>query len=85
MSRILYIQADFDENELKTKIFESSSELIKYLIGEKMSFCQLEELVEGAEEFDDLDYEYRYLWELFTDTEVVGEWTTEKIYYIGQS
>lgn len=75
--QILYINADFDEHGLETKVYDSVESFVEDRIGIAYSFLELEVL---AEDEDDVDVVF--VLNLLKDGCYVGEWSTEEVWVI---
>ena len=79
--QLLYINADFDENELDTKIYDSIESFVKGRIGIAYSLLELEAFAKE----DDEDEEYLdevFVLNLLKSGSHEGEWSTEEVWLI---
>ena len=82
--QLLYINADFDENGLETKIYDSIESFVEDRIGIAYSLLELEAF---ANEEDEEDEDEEYLDEVFVlnllkNGSHEGEWSTEEVWLI---
>jgi len=75
--QLLYINADFDENGLETKIYDSIESFVEDRIGIAYSVLELEVL---AEDEDDVDVVF--VLDLLKTGSHEGEWSTEEVWLI---
>ena len=79
--QLLYINADFDENGLETKIYDSIESFVKGRIGIAYSLLELEAFAKE----DDEDEEYIdevFVLNLLKNGSHEGEWSTEEVWLI---
>ena len=79
--QLLYINADFDENGLETKIYESIESFVQDRIGIAYSLLELEAFASE----DDEDEEYLdevFVLNLLKSGSHEGEWSTEEVWLI---
>ena len=79
--QLLYINADFDYNGLKTKIYDSIESFVKGRIGIAYSLLELEAFAKE----DDEDEEYLdevFVLNLLKNGSHEGEWSTEEVWLI---
>ena len=77
--QLLYINSDFDENELQTQIYNSIEDFVKDRIGIVYNLETLRELSEdGEEEYPDEVFVLELLLSGFHE----GEWSTEEVWVI---
>ena len=74
--KLLYINADFDENGLETKIYNSIESFVEDRIGIAYNLEQLKELAEEDEPDE------KYILDLILSGSYEGEWTTEEVWFI---
>lgn len=77
--QLLYINADFDENGLETKIYESIESFVQDRIGIAYSLLELEAFAsEEDEEYSD----EVFVLNLLKSGSHEGEWSTEEVWLI---
>ena len=79
--QLLYINADFDENGLETKIYDSIESFVKGRIGIAYSLLELEVFAKE----DDEDEEYLdevFVLNLLKSGSHEGEWSTEEVWLL---
>lgn len=79
--QLLYINADFDENGLETKIYDSIESFVQDRIGIAYSLLELEAFANE----DDEDEEYLvevFVLNLLKNGSHEGEWSTEEVWLI---
>ena len=79
--QLLYINADFDENGLETKIYDSIESFVKGRIGIAYSLLELKVFAKE----DDEDEEYLdevFVLNLLKSGSHEGEWSTEEVWLI---
>lgn len=76
--QILYINSDFDEHELETKLYTSIEDFVKDRIGIAYDTDQLKELSEEPDE----NLDEAFVLELILSGYHVGEWSTEEVRFI---
>ena len=74
--KLLYINADFDEHGLETKIYNSIESFVEGRIGIAYNLEQLKELAEEDEPDE------KYILDLILSGSYVGEWSTEEVWFI---
>ena len=74
--KLLYINADFDENGLETKIYNSIESFVEDRIGIAYNLEQLKELAEEDEPDE------KYILDLILSGSCEGEWSTEEVWFI---
>ena len=74
--KLLYINADFDENGLETKIYDSIESFVEGRIGIAYNLEQLKELAQEDEPDE------KYILDLILSGSYVGEWSTEEVWFI---
>lgn len=77
--QILYINADFDEHGLETKVYDSIESFVEDRIGIAYSISELEVLAEKSE--DEYGDEI-FILNLLKDGCYEGEWSTEEVWVI---
>lgn len=75
--QLLYINADFDENGLETKIYDSIESFVEDRIGITYSVLELEVLVEDENNADEV-----FVLDLLKNGSHEGEWSTEEVWLI---
>ncbi len=76
--QLLYINADFDENGLETKIYDSIESFVEDRIGIAYSVLELEVLAEvGEDNADEV-----FVLDLLKTGSHEGEWSTEEVWLI---
>lgn len=73
--QILYINADFDEHELETKVYSSIEDFVKDRIGIAYNITDLEILAEDSDNMDEI-----FVLELLKTGSHEGEWSTEEVW-----
>lgn len=76
--KILYINADFDEHGLETKMYETIESLVRDRIGIGYSLEKLKTLAQEPEENPD----EVFVLELLLSGQHEGEWSTEEVWII---
>ena len=74
--KLLYINADFDENGLETKIYNSIESFVEDRIRIAYNLEQLKELAEEDEPDE------KYILDLILSGSYEGEWSTEEVWFI---
>lgn len=74
--KLLYINADFDEHGLETKIYNSIESFVEGRIGIAYSLEQLKELAQEDEPDE------KYILDLILSGSCEGEWSTEEVWFI---
>lgn len=75
--QLLYINADFDENGLETKIYDSIESFVEDRIGIAYSVLELEVLAEDEDNADEV-----FVLDLLKNGSYEGEWSTEEVWLI---
>lgn len=75
--QLLYINADFDENGLETKIYDSIESFVEDRIGFAYSILELEVLAEDEDNVDEV-----FALDLLKNGSHEGEWSTEEVWLI---
>ena len=79
--QLLYINADFDENGLETKIYDSIESFVQDRIGIAYSLLELEAF--ASEEDEDEEYlDEVFVLNLLKNGSHEGEWSTEEVWLI---
>lgn len=73
--KLLYINADFDEHGLETKIYNSIESFVEDRIGIAYNLEQLKELAED-------EPDEKYILDLILSGSCEGEWSTEEVWFI---
>ncbi|MEG2707112.1 MAG: hypothetical protein RR959_07200 [Erysipelotrichaceae bacterium] len=76
--KILYINADFDEHGLETKMYETVESFVRGRIGIRYSLEELKTLAQEPEENPD----EVFVLELLLSGQHEGEWSTEEVWTI---
>ena len=79
--QLLYINADFDYNGLKTKIYDSIESFVKGRIGIAYSLLELEAFAKEDDE-DDEYLDEVFVLNLLKNGSHEGEWRTEEVWLI---
>ena len=74
--KLLYINADFDEHGLETKIYNSIESFVEDRTGIAYNLEQLKELAEEDEPDE------KYILDLILSGSYEGEWSTEEVWFI---
>lgn len=76
--QLLYINANFDENGLETKVYDSIESFVEDRIGIAYSVLELEVLAEvGEDNVDEV-----FVLDLLKTGSHEGEWSTEEVWLI---
>lgn len=75
--QLLYINANFDENGLETKIYDSIESFVEDRIGIAYSVLELEVLAVGEDNGDEV-----FVLDLLKTGSHEGEWSTEEVWLI---
>lgn len=75
--QLLYINSDFDEHELETKVYTSVEDFVKDRIGVAYNIKDLEILAEDIDNTDEI-----FVLELLNTGSHEGEWSTEEVWTI---
>ena len=79
--QLLYINADFDENGLETKVYDSIESFVQDRIGIAYSLLELEAF--ASEEDEDEEYlDEVFVLNLLKSGSHEGEWSTEEVWLI---
>ena len=79
--QLLYINADFDENGLETKVYDSIESFVQDRIGIAYSLLELEAF--ANEEDEDEEYlDEVFVLNLLKSGSHEGEWSTEEVWLI---
>ena len=73
--KLLYINADFDEHGLETKIYNSIESFVEGRIGIAYNLEQLKELAED-------EPDEKHILDLILSGSCEGEWSTEEVWFI---
>lgn len=85
-SRYLHIRADFDENDLTSKLYGTLDEFVEHRSDQFTLFSELEQYIKDCEnEEEDPEYCEEYLYKLIVDGYNSGEWDSEEFYEIVDS
>lgn len=76
--QLLYIDSDFDENELKTRVYESVEFFVEDRIGIGYTLSELRELAQEPDENPD----EAFVLDLLLSGSHEGEWSTEEVWVI---
>ncbi len=74
--KLLYINADFDEHGLETKIYNSIESFVEDRIGIAYNLEQLKELAQEDEPDE------KFILDLILSGSYEGEWSTEEVWFI---
>ena len=79
--QLLYINSDFDENCLETKVYDSIESFVQGRIGIAYSLLELESF--ASEEDEDEEYlDQVFVLNLLKSGSHEGEWSTEEVWII---
>lgn len=79
--QLLYVTANFDENGLETKIYDSVESFVEDRIGIAYSLLELESF--ASEEDEDEEYlDEVFVLDLLKTGSHEGEWSTEEVWLI---
>lgn len=81
MKRILFITGDFDENEVRTKFYDSIDHMVKDRAGWESFQAMKDYIEENGWDDDELDGSERMLMELVETGYSVDEWHHYEVYY----
>ena len=79
--QLLYINADFDENGLETKIYDSIESFVQDRIGIAYSVLELEAFSTEDDEYEEYLVEV-FVLNLLKNGSHEGEWSTEEVWLI---
>jgi len=75
--QLLYINSDFDEHELETKVYTSIEDFVKDRIGIAYNITDLEVLAEDRDNMDEI-----FVLELIKTGSHEGQWSTEEVWLL---
>ena len=75
--QLLYINSDFDEHELETKVYTSIEDFVKDRVGIAYNITDLEVLAEDRDNMDEI-----FVLELIKTGSHEGQWSTEEVWLL---
>lgn len=85
-SRYLHIRADFDENGLHHKIYDTLDQFVEARSDQFTLYAELEQYIDECQESgEEPEYCEYQLFKLINDGDFEGEWDSEKFFEIVDS
>lgn len=82
-SRYLHIVADFDENGLTHKIYETLDEFVEEHSEMFSLYAELEQYLDECQESgEEPEYCEKYIFDLINEGDFEGEWVSEKFFEV---